>query len=313
MNENDETQGRELVPEPWRELDDTLADGPSPTAVPPEAKAWLADQRFLHGLLRAMHTQDAAAREGRIAAMLARIAGDGAVEPRRHWVTVAVAALLMASFAFWLWLPAALPTASAAVERAVTELARDVARRFRVVGVGVDGKGNEMVRHEFALVTRPGGFFRVTGRLGFGPFQTSALTIGSDGQELWATSANGAFQRAAPLAESERLLQGLGDMLDLGYLDVHALVKKLPTDFELAVVGRERDATGRELLRIAATRKRVDAPIRLRSAWLLCDEKTGMVTKLAADLEFSRGASRQLSIEYLGDEPPGLVEFHRPW
>ena len=32
---------RELVPDEWRELDDSLADGPSPAAVPDEAKAWL--------------------------------------------------------------------------------------------------------------------------------------------------------------------------------------------------------------------------------------------------------------------------------
>lgn len=313
MSEHDDTKGRELVPEEWRELDDTLADGPAPADVPAAAKAWLADQRYVHGLLRALHTQDAAAREGRIAAIFAAIDGTAQVAPRRHWLMVALAALCMACLGVWFALPAALPTADAAVQRAVHELARDVARRFRVVGVGVDARGSEMLRHEFALVTRPGGRFRVSGRLGIGGFQSGELTIGSDGQELWMTSATGAFRRSVPVAERERLMQGIGDTLDLGYLDVHDLVKRLPADFELAVVGRETGVSGREVLRIEAVRKRADARAQLRTAWLSCDEATGMVTQIEVEVEFARGASRRLSIQYLGEEPPGLVEFARPW
>ena len=75
MSAADETKGRELVPDAWRDFDDTLADGAEPAndvEVPTESKSWLADQRFLHGLLRAMNTQDAAAREARIDAILGR-------------------------------------------------------------------------------------------------------------------------------------------------------------------------------------------------------------------------------------------------
>lgn len=308
MSHADDTKGRELVPDEWRELDDTLADGPSPAAVPPESRSWLADQRFLHGLLRAMNTQDAAAREARIAAILERIDATAPVAPGRRWLTVAVAALLLACVGLWMALPASLPTAEAAVQRAVVELARDVARRFRVVGVGVDAKGEEVLRREFALVSQPGGRFRVDGRLGAGEFR-----VGSDGQELWVVAMNGAFRDAGPLAERKNLLRMFGDVIDLGYLDVHDLVEKLPGDFELAVVGREVDAAGRAVLRIEATRKRASARAQLRTAWLACDEATGMVTRIEVEVEFPRGASRRVSIEYLGEEPPGLVEFVRPW
>ncbi|MFN6194041.1 MAG: hypothetical protein ACK5BN_09505, partial [Planctomycetota bacterium] len=125
-------RGRELVPDAWRAYDDTLADDPLPGDAPADAKEWLADQRTMHGLLRALHSQDAAAREGRIAAVLARIDARSHAGGVRRWFAVAAAALLLATVGFWALLPASLPTAAAAVERAVQALARDVAQRFHV-------------------------------------------------------------------------------------------------------------------------------------------------------------------------------------
>ncbi len=306
-----EPKGRELVPDAWRELDDTLADGPAPAATPPEARAWLADQRFLHGLLRAMHSQDAAARESRVAGILERI--DAAGETKRRWLPMLLAALVLACVGLWLASPPSLPTAEAAVQRAVDQLARDVARRFRVVAHASDSADKEVMRHEFALVTSPGSRFRVSGTLGFGPLQLGEFQLGCDGTEIWGLSANGMFRRSGPLAERERLLQAFGDSIDLGYLDVHDLVQRLPGDFELATVGREVNSSGHSVLRVQATRKRADGRVRLRDAWLLCDEATGMITRLEATADLPRGASRRLSIEYLGEEPPGLVQFGRPW
>ncbi len=312
MNDPHDDLPRELVPEDWRDLDDTLADGPAPGDVPAAAKNWLADQRCMHGLLRALHTPDAAAREGRIAAILARIDAERAAQPRRRWLLVAAAALVFASLGIWALQPPSLPTAEAAVQRAVVELARDVARKFHVAVVGTDAKGSTVQRHEFDLVAMSEGRFRVDGRFGFGGFQSGPITVGSDGQELWITAGNGQFRRAAPLAERERLLQGLGDALELGYVDVHDLVRKLPEDFELAVVGREVEG-GRPQLRIEALRKRPAARARFNAAWLLCDEASGMVTHVEVEVEFARGATRRLSIDYRGEEPAGQVAFARPW
>ncbi|MBL8727885.1 MAG: hypothetical protein JNM25_05610 [Planctomycetes bacterium] len=302
---NERTPPIDPAAESWRELDDTLADGPAPVEVPAAARPWLAEQRLLHGLLRALHTADASARESRIAGILDRIDRERAARPQRWWL-VAAAALVLAGFGVWLVLPARLPTAEAAMERVVAELARDVDRRFHVELVSTTVSGKEL-RFELPLVTRPGMRFRIDGKLPLGAFQ-----LGCDGAELWWLSANGVFRRAGPLAERERLLQGLGDVLDLGYLDVHELVQKLPADFELAVVGRERTADGPQL-RIEAKRRTSDARARLRTAWLTCDEDSGMVTHLEVETDLGRGATRHLTLQYLGEEPAGLVDYRRPW
>ena len=291
---NPEGEPIDPADEGWREHDDSLADGPAPADVPDAARAWLADQRLMHGLLRALHTADAPAREGRIAAILDRIDGERAGATHRWWL-VAAAALLFATLGTWFVLPDRLPTAEAAMQRAVAELARDVDRRFHVTLVAT------------SLVTRPGVRFRIDGKLPLGAFQ-----LGCDGQELWWLSANGSVRRAGPLAERERLLQGMGDVLDLGYLDVHELVQKLPGDFDLRVVGREATDRGPQL-RIEATRRSAPARARLRSAWLTCDDRSGMVTGLEVETELGRGGIRVLTMQYLGEEPPGLVDYGRPW
>lgn len=313
MNDATDHGGRELVPGAWRDLDDTLADGPSPVEVPDAAKAWLSDQRFVHGLLRALHTADAAAREGRIEAILARIDAERVAEPRRRWFGVAVAAALLAALGIWALSPRGLPTAEAAVARAVAELARDVARRFHVAVVGTDARGVSMQHHEFELLAQSEGRFRVTGRFGFGGFQSGEMTVGCDGSEFWLTSANGQFRHAVPVADRERLLQGFGEVFEFASLDLHDLVRRLPDDFELTVAGRETDAAGRSLLRIEAVRKRSPLRARQNAVWLLCDERTGMVARMEVEFEFARGASRRLSIEHRGDQPAAAAAFARPW
>ncbi|MEO6595981.1 MAG: hypothetical protein ABIP94_14615 [Planctomycetota bacterium] len=300
----------------WRELDDTLADGPSPAAVPEEAKQWLGEQRFVHGLLRAMHTADAAAREGRIEAMLARIDHEAKVQPRRRWFLVAAAASLLASLGVWAALPERLPTAEASVERAASQLSRDVDRRFRMEMVFRDAQGSVVIRNEFSLVTRPGKRFRVEGKVALGAMQLGPLgeyRVGSDGEELWILSASGFFRRAVPLAESELMLRGVGGGLELGYVDVHGLVRRLPDEADLRLVGRETDASGRSLLHIEAMRRPMARGVDQRTTSLWCDEVTGMVECLEVEVDMEGGAMRWLRFEYLGEEPAGLVDYKRPW
>lgn len=311
MTDPEPPRGSELVPDAWRELDDTLSEGPGPAEVPAEARQWLADQRFVHGLLRALHTADAAAREARIDRVLECIDAERAAAPRRHWLLVGLAALLLAALSLWFVLPPNLPTAEAAVARAAAELARDVNRRFRVEMIATDRGGAEF-HQEFALVTAPGKRFRLDGKLAIGNFQLGELRLGSDGQELWMLSANGMLRRAVPLAEREQLFRGMGDFLDIGYLDVHDLVEQLPGDFDLRVVGRESGADGRAWLRIEGTR-RIGRKGPIQSMQLLCDEASGMVVRADGRLEVATGASRQLHLQYLGEESPGLVDYRRPW
>lgn len=305
-------RGRELVPEGWRELDDTLADGPAPMAVPPEAKPWLAEQRFVHGLLRALHSPDVAAREGRIAAILGAIDRERLRSPRRHWFAVAAAALLMACTVVWLSLPEQVPTAVAAVERAVAELSRDVVREYRLE-IRNDGEaGRPPAQHDFELLTRPGGRFLLQGRLGFGQMQFGELRIGADGTEVWVTGGSGMLRHAVPMQERERLMQQFGNALDVGYFDLHDLVKRMPADCELQVVGSEVGSDGRSRLRIEA-RGRANERGRVHRATLLCDEASGMIERLEIEGDRRRAGLGRMVLQYLGERATDGVDFRRPW
>ncbi|HEU4420265.1 MAG TPA: hypothetical protein VFT55_15115, partial [Planctomycetota bacterium] len=266
-----------------------------------EAKGWIAEQRLMHGLLRAMHTADAPAREGRIATLLERIDREARLTPRRQWVRVLAAALVLACVGVWFVLPASLPTANAAVERAVKELARDVNRRFRLEVLGAGNTGAE-----FLLVTHPGNRFRVDGKIAFGKAMIE-VRLGCDGQEVWWLSTNIPLRDAFPFAERERQrMPVLHGALDLGYLDVHNLLQKLTEEFDVSVVDRVKDAKGESRLRLAAQRR--GASGRPRSLRLQCDEETGMVTRIEID-----DATGTLRFEYLGEEPAPFVNYQRPW
>ena len=296
----------------FEDLDDTLADGPSPASVPEEAREWLAEQRSMHGLLRALHTADASAREGRVAAILGRVDRDTVEVRRRHWTLVAAAALVFAVVGVWAALPSSLPKAEAAMARAVGELGREIDRRFHVRTTMV-GEQREVVRHDFDLVARPGQRFLIDGRFRFAGLRMARGRVGCDGSEFWVLSNNSKLRRSGPLAERERLLEGLGDVLDLGYIDVHALVEKLPGKFVLRTVARETNADGRRQLRIRAKRRRGRGPAKLRRAELLVDEATGMVTHYEIEMRVGPRMVRRVEMEYLGEATPGTVDYKKPW
>jgi len=297
----------------WAEFDDTLADGPSPAEVPEEARAWLAEQRIIHGLLRAMYTADASAREGRVAAVLDGIERHAVSSQRRHWVTVALAASLLATVGVWFALPQSLPTAEAAMARAVDQLARNVDRHYHVRVSNAGGRRPERVSSEFDLVVRPGMRFLIEGRVTMGRLRVVDGRIGCDGETIWVDGENGRGRRSGRLADREKLFKGLGEILDLGYLDLHALVENLPIGFKMQVVDRSTDADGRQLLHIEAGRRRKAGAIRVRGAELLVDEQSGMVRRLAAQVSGVGGGVRQVLIEYRGQPEPGSVDYSRPW
>ncbi|MCR9244755.1 MAG: hypothetical protein NXI31_06970 [bacterium] len=326
---------RELVPDEWRAFDDTLAEGPAPAEVPVEAHRWLAEQRFMHGMLRALHTADPVAREHRVERVLDGLDAAQAAGSRRHWGVVAVAAMLLATLALWFALPDRLPTAEAAVGRIVAEMEREVDRRYRVA-IRTSRQGEKLGNHVFSLVTRPGSRFQIDGRFSFRGQKVASLRIGSDGEEVWVLPANRRLRQAVPLRERGKLRETLDDVLDLVELDVHELINKLPEQFEVQVVGREKDRNGRELLRIEAKRRRGSRGPRamggrgpagrgsagrgtaarafgLRGMWLLCDEETGRVHHLGIRSGAPRGPQRTVRLDYLGEEPSGLVDYTKPW
>lgn len=325
MNAHDD-DGRDDWSEDWTELDDTLADGPAPGSVPSEAKRWLASQRFMHGLLRALHTADAQDREGRVRRLLASlgdrsampsdleaVGADGPPEPRRplrEWFLFAAAAVLLSAIALWSWLPAELPTVEAAVQRAAAALGGNVDRAFTLV-VEVDNARGQVRTHEFTFTSRPGMRCVGEGKLQFGAREI-AIRFGCDGELIWFRAPNGTMQGSEPLAKADKLLATMGGVLDVGYLDVQALIAKLPANFPLHTVERRVDPrTGRRLVRIAT--EPGAAAARLRSAWLEYDEATGIVEQLEIVAEGRNGTTRRVTFTHRGTVPAGDVDYRRPW
>lgn len=310
----------------WSDLDDTLADGPAPASVPAEAKPWLASQRFVHGLLRALHTADAQDREGRVRRILGSlgersaqpvpeldsIGAEDAGEPRRpvrDWLLFAAAAAVLAAIALWSWLPSELPTVEAAVQRAADALGGDVDRTFRIEVEAQTPRGAR--RNSLTLTSRPGMRFLLEGKVRFG-MNELGFRSGCDGEVIWFRAANGSVRIAEPLAKADRLVALLGDVMDVGYLDVQALIAKLPATFPLHTVERRVDpATGKELVRVAT--EPAAAAARLRSAWLEYDEATGVVERLEVVGDGRDGVTRRITFVHTGTVPAGEVDYRRPW
>src|SRR5690606_30240617 len=298
--------------------DDTLADGPSPVEVPAESRQWLVEQRTMHGLLRALNTADATARESRIESVLASMDAHGARAQRRHWFAVAAAALVMATLGIWLASPPSLPTAEAAMARAVNQLALNVDRKFHVKLSTAGRMRPEKVFNEFDLTVQPGMRFLIDGRFAFAGMRGIEGRIGCDGETFWIEPKHGRNRRSGRLADREQLLEGLGDIFDrdifdVGYLDLHALVGQLPGEFHLRVVARSEDELGNQQLHIEARRRTLRGAFRLRSAELIVDELTGMVTHLDAHVRAASGSMRHVLIDYLGQPLQGAVDYSRPW
>lgn len=296
----------------WSEFDDTLDEPAREQPVPPAAKPWIAEQQIVHGLLRHMHNADARARESRVQGILAVLpARPGA---QRHRLLVAAAALLLAVFGYWL-LQGRQPmsSAEAAVVRAAGLLGQDVDRRFALsVHEGKDrGDGRAIV--SFEMTTRPGmHFLLVGGREGlvarFGPFR-----VGCDGSEVWLRMPDARMQTmAVPLDQASQLLAMAGDVLDLGYLDLQALMQRLPEGFELATVGTDAGEHGERLQHIRAVQLPDHMQERVKSVELWCDEDSGMVTRIEIDTTPPRRGSRSIVLQYQGTVEVDATIYQKP-
>jgi len=298
----------------WSELDDTVADGPSPVEVPEEAREWIAEQRVMHGLLRAVNTADASARESRIESVLAHIDVYNARAHQRHWFAVAAAALLFATFGVWFALPSSLPTAEAAMARVADQLSLNVDRKFHVKLSSGGRKRPGRVFQEYELTVRPGMRFLIEGRVSFDGWRGADSLIGCDGETVWVQrGAGGRNRRSGPLADRERLVEGFGDILDTGYLDLHCLTDRLPGNFDLRVTDRSVNEQGQQLLHIKAHRRSRSGLLRVVSAELVVNEITGVVTYLDAQVRLETGGMRHVLVDYLGQPAMGEVDYSRPW
>jgi len=283
--------------------DETLADGPVEPA-PDAARPWLTEQRCVHGLLRALHTADAAAREARVQAVLAKIAA-----PRYRVLArlpgLAAAAALVALGVYLAWPdPDRLPRAEAMVSRALHALEEPIDRDF-TLHVDVE-RGERHIEREWAITIRPGRRFLVEGESPFGRFRA-----GCDGELVWFQPMPGIRGMDVPLAEARRLTERFGEVLDLGYLDLDALLRRLPQDTELRCVGREGPG-----IRVEAIGT-VNLPhLALRSISMLVDDRSGMLSEVRA---VATGAGRSGEVEarlfyrHVGDRELGEGAYERPW
>ena len=140
--------------------------------------------------------------------------------------------------------------------RAADQMGRPVDRRFHIK-LMVDGSRSEKVRQDFELVARPGMKFLMKGRLALAGVRLVDGRIGCDGETIWVESQDGQGRVSGPIGEREELLSRsrLGEFLDIGCLDVHALIAKLPAGCKLRVLGRKLDDRGNPQLRIEAKRR----------------------------------------------------------
>ncbi len=303
-------------------IPDELED-PSATRVPAgggvptnSADDWVADQQFVHGLLRSMQSTDAVTREGRVAAIMRRIE----LEPRlRHrWALVAASALLLCCVSWPLLLVRDLPEAEAAVLRGAQLLADGSDRSFRVESSGLDADGREQGSQTFELLARPGMHFVLSGAMTLGPIHFADMRFGCDGKEFWFHSAGdsmnpGEVRRAGPLDEAPTLLRGIGNVLDLGLLDVHKVVQQLPRDFVLHSEGRTEDGGGNSLVHVEATGGPHRPGFHLHRADLWCDEGTGMIVRLEVEADDGFGRLQRISFEHQGIVAVDTSIYDRPW
>lgn len=291
----------------WGGFDDSLDDVPAGEAPPP-ARPWLSDQRLMHGLLRHLHNQDAQAREARVQGVLARLPAEAA---RPNGWLVAAAALLLAVGGYWLLGAASMPSAEAAVARAAGLLGQDVDRRFTLSvheqKAGADGR--QMA--EFELTTRPGMHFLLDGHFEARSERMVPVRIGCDGSEVWVKMPN-MSPLAQPLDRAAMLMAMAGDVLDLGYLDIQALMQRLPQGFELACVGTDTGSDGHRLLRIRATQLPDRMQERVQSLTMICDDDTGMVTRIEIDATPRWRSPRSIVLQYVGTVEVGVDAYKKP-
>lgn len=270
-------------------------------------------EHFVHGLLRAMHTADAAAHDARVRAILLRVHATSKFRHRAAVIAASVLALVaIAVFAF----PSreAAPRVEALVRRAAERAAEAIDRRYELeIGGGPAGmRPITLGRH--ALTVRPGGHFLL--ELGglFGKQQ-----IGSDGVAVWGRSHGDERGWEVAIDDNERLAERLrqSGMLDLGYLDLGHVIERLHGGVGLRLVGKEtRAGSGAsELLRIEADTVALRRG-ELEHVVLHVDGENGHVVRAEFDVRSARarGPMRMhVAFSYAGEAVADDGRYRRPW
>lgn len=286
-------------------------------------REWIARQRFVDGVMRAVRTPQET-QEATIASIMCRLDDDRVAplswsrpQPKPHRMLLVLAASLLLGMFFW---PAVfsepLPEAHASVLRGASLLREDCERSF-AVSLLTSSNGHTKPEQKLELTMRPGRRFVVHGALQLGPIRFDEMRFGCDGNEFWfeAPEVGGSEQirRAGPLEEAPSLLRGIGSVLDMGLLDVHAFVTQLPKSFALKTTKRSFDAHGRNLVHVEATGGQSRPGFCLQRAEVVCCEDSGTIVRLDVEGNDGLGTEHRLSFSDLGSRAANEKLYQRPW
>ncbi len=231
-------------------FDETLHDGPLPAPRDPEVLRSIAEQRFVHGLLRAAFAADAPSAEGRV---LAALGAPGMPSPtagprtrRRLGRAIALVGLLAAvvATALWarsLWAPDASQILAAAVEGVLHEPSEYAVRGWR-------GWASPRAAPAFEVrgAVEPEGRFALTGTAGAAP-----VRMGYDGRRVWGLLGEQRFERSVSEAGAGEIVEGVP--LCVADLELPDLLAALRRDaVRRALDFRAHADAGGEVLRAGA-------------------------------------------------------------
>ncbi len=304
--------------------DDTdLSGGDAPSPDDLALREWTARQRFVDGVMRAVRTENATL-ETTIRGITSKL-GDprpialswGRPQSKPHRMLLVLSASLIVGMCFW---PTVfgepLPEAHASVMRGAS-LLREEGERCFAVSLQTSAHGHAKPMQDLELTMRPGRRFVVHGALQLGPIRFDEMRFGCDGNEFWFEAPQGPsgepIRRAGPLEEAPSFLRGIGSVLDMGLLDVHAFVTQLPKTFALKTTKRSQDAYGRCLVHIEATGAPARPGFCLKRAEVVCCEESGTIVRLDVSGNDGLGTEHQLRFSDLGARAADERLYRRPW
>lgn len=248
-------------------LDDTLEEQGASPPRSSEERSWLMQQRFVHGMLRALQGADAESREARVQAILEAIPRR---EARRRFLigaggTAAAASLLIAS----LWAfgafdtppspELALPKPEQVLASAVRRMLEPVDRHYQL-RVTYSGAPNKV--DAFQVYLRGGGRFLVDGFVPeFGPVQPGhTYTARSDGTTLSFeypdAPSSARIGKTYALEQVRRVHCFPGGLFGPEHFDFATLLAELPGSYDLTTEERLAQKPGESEPRVRVRAKR---------------------------------------------------------
>lgn len=285
--------------------DDTLEEGAAKAPASAAAKQWVMEQRFVHGMLRALQGADSESREARVAAILEAIPRREA--GRRFWLgsaAAAAAAVLVASSLWWLGAfqsppPAelALPKPEQALALAVRKLIEPVDRAYELTLTFSAAPGRS---EPFEVYVRAGGCFLLEGiKPNFMRERPDVRYVArSDGQTVSIEYPDLAGAErigpTEPLADALKKHNLPGNLFGAEHLDFVRFLSDLPNAYDLTTVERvaAKSEGDEPFVRLRATRRDDQKQREEREVVALIGERSGLLQELQIVIEFRGGPGK---------------------